>query len=456
MPPCKVRAAKRAPTLRKMTSSSLSDSSPTNASQVMIARTNSMGSRAKDRTPFTPEELQDVINSLHNITPKDHAKNIDWDALERLLGDIAHLSHKDWEVTGQNSEKMANILLPTTNNGGGCDGDGLSCQNSHQMFERILHEGNWDGALEHANTKNNDGENMNKPWAVLVTGVNGIRKTTSVYQPWFSKVLQEALVAPEAEGGGKQKFDLEVLPNGDNSFFRQLDHMITTLCNEDFSMLYALTGAQLENSNDDSAAKGNDTKDADNDPPKELVKQYSNLKASIFSRYRTLSELLGVLLLKEAQTANINTMCETSGRDIAMFHYIDHFFSDKYNKLALHFTINDLSCAMQSVDARMVREMKKGKEALASEDVLEVIYANSGGPYGSEVLAGVQADSDRVWEDVVMKKCGDDGDGEGVGNDWYKAAMRINAHVEKPWTIQAVRPDGTLGTEYTFGDPREV
>ena len=37
-------------------------------------------------------------------------------------------------------------------------------------------------------------------------------------------------------------------------------------------------------------------------PSKELVKQYSNLKASIFSRYRTLSELLGVLLLREART----------------------------------------------------------------------------------------------------------------------------------------------------------
>mmetsp|Transcript_88 Transcript_88/g.212 ORF Transcript_88/g.212 Transcript_88/m.212 type:complete len:98 (-) Transcript_88:367-660(-) len=88
--------------------------------------------------------------------------------------------------------------------------------------------------------------------------------------------------------------------------------------------------------------------------------------------------------------------------------------------------------------------------------MMEVIYANTGGPYGSEVLEGVQADSDRVWKEVVMKEGGDDDDGDGVGKDWYKAEMKINAYDDKPWTIRAVRPDGTLGTEYTFGDPRIV
>eukprot|EP00581_Thalassiosira_minuscula_P018044 CAMPEP_0183733414 /NCGR_PEP_ID=MMETSP0737-20130205/41085_1 /TAXON_ID=385413 /ORGANISM="Thalassiosira miniscula, Strain CCMP1093" /LENGTH=427 /DNA_ID=CAMNT_0025966663 /DNA_START=166 /DNA_END=1446 /DNA_ORIENTATION=- len=427
MPPCKIRASKRAPTLRKMTSSSLSEDDVVakNAAQVMATRSESMDSRAKDRLPFTSEELQDVMNSLHNISPKD--LNVDWKALERLLGEVAHLSHKDWHVTGTNSDKMADILLPRE--------DGLMSPQSHQMFERILHEGNWDCALEHAKSMTAKYDEGKEPcWAVLVTGVNGIRKTTSIYQPWFSNVLQEALIAPSSLEATKD-FALGDLPNGDNSFFRQLDHMITTLCNEDFSALYALTGAQLqEKESKEEAADDNE------DPPKELIKQYSNLKASIFSRYRTLSELLGVLLLKEAQKYNINTMCETSGRDIAMFHYIDHFFPlGKYNKLALHFTINDLSHAEQSVDARMVREMTMGKEALGSGDVVEVIYANTGGPYGSEVLEGVQADSDRVWNEVVMKK--NDGGDVGFGKDWYKAEMRITAHEGKPWTIQAVRPD---------------
>ena len=80
---------------------------------------------------------------------------------------------------------------------------------------------------------------------------------------------------------------------------------------------------------------------------------------------------------------------------------------------------------------------------------MEVIYANVGGPYGSEVLRRVQEDSDRVWEEVVK------GNGAGgCGDGWYVAAMRINASNEKPWTIQALRQDGKFGTEYTFGEPR--
>jgi hypothetical protein len=38
----------------------------------------------------------------------------------------------------------------------------------------------------------------------------------------------------------------------------------------------------------------------------------------------------------------------------------------------------------------------------------------------------------------------------GVGQDWYKATIRINAHSTVPWTAQAVKPDGSLGTEFAF------
>lgn len=381
-----------------------------------------MASRAKAGEPFTDEELDDVINSLHNITP--HDSSIDWKALRQLLRDVAHLSHKQWDVTGANADKMAKILTP----------DGLNSEAS-QIFERILHEGNWDGALAFAKRHDdNDPKRLKRSaWAVLVTGVNGIRKTTAMYQPWFAQALHEALVPPS---GTKLDCDVESMPTGENSFFRQLDHMICTLCNEDFTKLYALTAAQLV----EQCHK--------EDPPQELIKKYSNLKASIFSRYRTLSELLGVLLLKEAQNVNINVMCETSGRDVAMFHYLDHFFGSNYNKLAIHFKINDLRHAEQSVDRRMIREIKTGKDALDG-DIFDVIYANTGGPYGSEVLAGVQKDSSNVWNTLVSNE-------DGVGKDWYKATLEIEAHESEPWSIRAVRPDGSYGTKFEFGDARQV
>lgn len=365
-----------------------------------------MEARSKEGTPFIDSELDEAIRSIQNIAAED--AGIDYDALRNILAEVAHLSHKDWTRTGDNAERVGKILLPS----------GMS-EEARYMLERIVKEGNWDGAVEHASSQ---------PWAVLVTGVNGIRKTTSMYQSWFPELLAEALVAPP---GKPASFDSNVLPCGDNGFFRQLDHMIAILCNEDFAKLYALTGEEMKSVS------------ANDDPPKEVIQKYSDLKAAIFTRYRTLSELLGVLLLREAQKNNLNCMMETSGRDVAMFHYVEHFFPDRYNKLALHFTINELSHAQSSVDTRMVAEMKTGINAVKEGDVRKMMYANVGGPYGSEVLPGVQEASDRVWNDVVLKN-------DGVGEDWYKATIAINAHPTEPWTAQAVRPDGSLGKVYSF------
>eukprot|EP00928_Gymnodinium_smaydae_P083200 TRINITY_DN66455_c0_g1_i1.p1 TRINITY_DN66455_c0_g1~~TRINITY_DN66455_c0_g1_i1.p1 ORF type:complete len:442 (-),score=63.48 TRINITY_DN66455_c0_g1_i1:98-1423(-) len=409
------RIAARCNTIRKIESNAADFGDCATAEQTMVARTAGMASRAKEGTQFSEEELEDTINSLKNLAPEN--MRMEWDGLQKLLLEIAHLSHKDWTRTGENSLRLAAFLL----------GDGMS-SSAKQIFDRILHEGNWEAAGRHSSST----EASSPAWAVLVTGVNGIRKTTAMYQPWFPQLLQEALVTPP---GAKENLPLEVLPSGNNSFFRQLDHIIATVCNEDFVKLYALTGAQ--------------TSDASSPPSKDLVQRYSDLKASIFTRFRTLSELVGVMLLREAQKQKLNCMLETSGRDVAMFHYIDSFFPDGYSKLALHFTINDLSCAQQSVDERMVGEIKRGIEALNSADAFEVIYANAGGPYGSEVLPGVQADSDRVWNDDVVKN-------GVVGQDWYKATIAINAHPQEPWTAQAVRPDGSRGTLFTFGSPRVI
>lgn len=365
------------------------------------AKAEAMSQRAKEGAVFTEEELQQVVNSIQNVYPSEDP--LDWEALRDLVKEVACLSHKDWQVTDDNSRRLASTLLPK-----GVDGS------ARQLLERILLEGNWDGAVS------NDSKEL--PWAVLVTGVNGIRKTTSIYQPWFRDVLKEALLVPP---GGAMPSDF---PVGANSFFRQLDHMIASLCNHEFATLYQLAHGLL----DSEAALQN--------PPKEAVTKYSNLKAAIFSRYRTLSELLGAALLREAK--GMNCMLETSGRDVAMFHYVDHFFPQGYRKLALHFTINDLEQAKESVDRRMITEIQTGVNAIEKGCAFDVIYANAGGPYGSEVLDGIQKDSDQVWSEQVLSRS--------VGADWYKATIQINAYADKPWTARAVKPDGSLGTEFTF------
>jgi hypothetical protein len=386
--------------------------------------------RAKEGIPLTENEIKDIVNGVKNLVPKDSP--IDFSGLQRLLKEVAHLSHKNWGVTSSNSDKLLETMsLASTG------GDDPLSPHARQFFERILKDGNWDGAVKAARSRPSN----QLPWAVLVTGVNGIRKTTSMYQPWFGEVLAEAIVAPkneEASSSKKQKTEQmtpENLPTGTNSFFRQLDHLICTACNEEFSRLYKWAASELP-----------EQKEGRESPvPSEVVELYSEYKSGIFARYRTLSELLGALLLKRAKLIKINCMMETSGRDVAMFHYVDHFFDSEtsgYNKLALHFTINDLECAKKSVDRRMIQEIQEGAWSTKSGNAFDVIYTNKGGPYGSKVLSGVQKDSDHVWESEVLSGM--------VGKNWYKATIAINAYQTKPWTAQAIKPDGSLGREFTF------
>lgn len=444
----------RQPTYRKL-SSFLSDApaaassrSPNDAvthnstiNSTLLDRASAIQDRAQRRVPLTEEEVQGIVNSLDHLRPHDY--NIARPELEAFLKERCHLPHTDWEKTGDSAEVLGKILLQSATDAAE---KGLHRNPAlRQVLERVLLDGKWDPAAEHAARNDNLSQNY-EPWIVLVTGVNGIRKTTSMYMPWFPDLLQEALVAPHQAAA--PVVDKETLPTGTNSFFRQLDHLIATLCNEEFAILYQLTAdrirqAQQVNDRADSAT----TRATTLEPTVDIVNEYSKLKAALFSRYRTLSEIVGVWLLQQAQLLGANCMLETSGRDVAMFHYVDYFFKDsqkpkKYRKLALHFEINCLELAKASVDQRMVREIQLGAKALASNDAFEVVQANLGGPYGSQVLDQVLKDSDQVWEQQVLS-------GK-VGCDWYKATIRINAHADKPWTAQAVKPDGTRGKEYTF------
>ena len=349
--------------------------------------------------PFTEAELDRVEKSLRNLHAAD-AEAPDYQQLRTLLSEYAHLSHKDWARTELAADKLAAIL-------GGPDD-----QLFRDIFQRVLRDGFW-GRAVHAT------DNGRKPWVVLVTGLNGIRKTSSVYEPWFRRVLAAALsqssaaredLAPESPNK-KRKLEaesaaLDDYPDGSTAFFRQLDYMIATIANVDFKELYAA---------------GYD------------VAHYSERKADIFSRYRMCAEMVGVLLMKAAQKKRMDVMLETSGRDIAMFHYVDTFFnSDSYRKLVVHFRINELKYAEGSVDSRMTEEMAQGTAALASGDVRAIVDANAGGPYGSAVLAGVQADSSRVWAEVLSA----DPTTQFVG--WEKATIDITGSDSEPWVVSAV------------------
>jgi len=236
---------------------------------------------------------------------------------------------------------------------------------------------------------------------------------TSVHQPWFQSCLAAAL-ADQYDG------EVAALPDGRNSFFRQLDYMLTTLAVSDFEQLFEIDEIEL----------------------------YAEVKASIFGRYRTAAEMLGVSLVRAAQARGANVMVETSGRDIGMYTYIDHLFTDdRYNKLVCHFSINDVGFAEASVDMRMLREMADGRAALAAQPaagLAAVVQANAGGPYGSAVLRGVQADSDAVWAKLQSGEAGD------VASSWYRASIAIEARHDQDWTARAVVQGQPSEESFTF------
>jgi len=71
-----------------------------------------------------------------------------------------------------------------------------------------------------------------------------------------------------------------------------------------------------------------------------------------------------------------------------------------------------------------------------------------GGPYGSAVLAGVQADSDAVWAQVSASRT--TGSSTSKFPEWCKARIHIEAHEDAPWTARAVKRDGSFGEPYPF------
>jgi len=294
---------------------------------------------------FNAAEIEGVARSIERLVGATGGVNIE--GIKNVIGESAHTSHKDWKLTEIDAESFRSQF---------CD------EAFEKTFRRVFEEGNYSEALRRKQSL--------KPWVVLVTGVNGIRKTTALHQPWFGKVLGGELGLPAWE-----------VPTGSNSFYRQLDHIIASLTNVQFQELYE---------------------------KKLSVSEYSEEKARIFSRYRKLSEMAGVSLLEKGKADGVNVLVETSGRDVSMFEYIEHFFppTSGYKKLAIHFTIDDLKFAERSVDARMAREMCCGLEAMNKPDFSpnDVVNVNLGGPYGSSFLKQVHADSERVWTEVQHRR----------------------------------------------------
>ena len=225
-------------------------------------------SRSFLRMSFDNNDVESAVNSLSRRISLDNTNienKIDIRKYRSHLIESAHLSHKDWTLTESYSDKLAQIL------------GGIDNKEFQLLFERVLNDGNFD-TKNSINPTTTDSTTVNdKPWIVLVTGLNGIRKTTSLYQPWFQELLHSCIKPPTNCNG--DNIELQKLPTGRNSFYRQLDYMIATLAVEEFEKLY----------------KSCDTSDDPNNFDNTQIEDYSKQKAVIFGKYRMIAEQLGKL-----------------------------------------------------------------------------------------------------------------------------------------------------------------
>lgn len=330
-----------------------------------------------------------AVRSMRNMGVLDAARE---QALRLVLERSMEVPYKEWPRLVGFAGELAAAL-------GGGPTDAFE-----PLFHRVLQDGGWEGALQAAAARP-AGE---KPWIILSTGVNGIRKSTMMYQDWFPEVLLEAL-PPEQ----RSSVNTSWLPTGRNSFFRQLDFLIVSVANSELPKLYAAQN----------------------------LEDYVRTKESIFSAHRTLAELWGILLVQEAKKKGLNIIIETTGKDDVMFKFVDLLFDDhSYRKLCLHASVNDVSIASTSVDARMISERKAGIAALKEPQVLpqdctkKLIDSNQGGTtYGIDNLRKIEAQSETLWEQLNSGE-------SALDTSWALAGVAIHASTDPAaWTASAAK-----------------
>ena len=180
-----------------------------------------MQQAADDRAFFTDGELASVTTALERLG-LDHDRSA---GLKEVLGRSAHLDYKRWHMTQSDSHLFGNELPPVSD---------IEFSNA---FKRVLEGGNWAQSSIYAAAKQSKND-RDRPWVVLVTGLNGVRKDDAIYEPWFEAALAEAIVGPDGSRGAPKRVQL---PTGSNSFFRQLDFVVATVALTQFEKLYAIS-----------------------------------------------------------------------------------------------------------------------------------------------------------------------------------------------------------------------
>ena len=348
--------------------------------------------------PFTKLELEYAMQSIDNL----NMINFERDArqsLEELITKTAHLPPKDWlRIAKQWSRSHFREALM---------GPAVKYSPFRSLLGHCLDDGGWDRAVAAAEKR----PAGYTPWLVLLTGVAGARKKSSILQPWFKEATAHTLKRTHDAALDNDHVELreyedgeEELPHGEDSFYLQLGSIIAVIANVEMRLVYAGPGTQLQN-----------------------VDRFAEEKESIFIRYRTYALMLATFIIQEAAALGVNVIIEVDHQrthhnwpaDLHFHRYIEALFPGVpphrrtlfpslmgYRKLVLHYDVDDLGIAAFANDRRLLCEMKLGHGAQQRGAVpgglREVIDAVQGGAQGKDWLVENQLAARALWKQIIL------------------------------------------------------
>lgn len=156
------------------------------------------------------------------------------DNLREFVAQYAHGTSTDWPAIEAAAEKLESLL--------GKPGD----RKFDRLFHRILDDGQWKQAEQAAKKRPEEG----KPWVVLIGGVDGVRKTGSIFQPWWRNAVHDGFGVPDEQLSAHELDPIDTatpkygaLPSGQNSFIMPHDTIVASFANTLMISLYRVGDA---------------------------------------------------------------------------------------------------------------------------------------------------------------------------------------------------------------------
>eukprot|EP00404_Azadinium_spinosum_P061925 CAMPEP_0180697620 /NCGR_PEP_ID=MMETSP1038_2-20121128/3594_1 /TAXON_ID=632150 /ORGANISM="Azadinium spinosum, Strain 3D9" /LENGTH=517 /DNA_ID=CAMNT_0022729147 /DNA_START=73 /DNA_END=1623 /DNA_ORIENTATION=+ len=386
--------------------------------------------------PESEKELTSLKNAGiggEEILPADIS--ILWDSgeWEQVEGDGTHERWKAWYVKHAKKNPFdfagtfaaAEELIPIVH-----DALGIEQSNDQELtstvevlkklFPHAMKGGGWDAAMTYRKENKED-----NPFMILVDGIWGSRKSSTMCNPQLAQMLQVALKDEKQKLATAERGDQLVVAeanpekppaklqdlekhltnlyqaakadtkktgaharsiSGGTAFFRQLDFFIAGVSTGRFRALLETYSPE----------------------PAEFWEAYAKEKSKIFRDFRFIAECWMWIAMKAAVANNLNCIVEGSGTHVGVHTLVDAYLNTlatrtDYQRLWIHFDVLIPKLAAASVEERFKKELEEFqylKRQVQTPSKERIDQINSGGAgYGEANLEKAQEANMVIWRD---------------------------------------------------------